>query len=345
MDSRISHVSSPNLSGVAADERPRDFHPYPAIEGVKHTADLPIATKVSASARRVQRGLAFGVVFIPFLGFIVAMMLAWKEGINRVEVGLFVGMYVLTVAGVTIGFHRHLAHRAFRTSNAFRILLAILGSMTAQGPVVFWVAVHRRHHVYSDQPGDPHSPNLQGEGPLRSLRGLWYGHIGWMFSDEQTSWIKFARDILQDRTMFRIHQQYFFWLSMGLLIPALLGGLLMRSWAGIFYGFLWGGLVRLFLANQAMWCVGSVCHYFGSKPYQTYDRSGNVWWVAFLSFGEGLQNNHHAFPNSARHGLTWWQPDFSGWIITALAALGLVWEVKHPSRRAVMAARRSTQGT
>ncbi|HEX8475585.1 MAG TPA: fatty acid desaturase [Pyrinomonadaceae bacterium] len=342
MSKTSPYIYQSNLSGVADDEPVRAFDEHPVHEGVKHSTDLPIATKVSPFARRLQRSIAFGVVFIPFVGFIVAMLLGWKYGFGYIEVGLFVGMYIFTIGGVTVGYHRHFAHRAFKTSSRMRVILAIIGSMTAQGPIVFWVAVHRRHHVYSDQPEDPHSPNLHGSGLKGTLRGLWHGHIGWMFSDEQTSWIKFARDILQDRALFRIHQQYFLWLGVGLAIPTVLGGLLYGSLTGAFYGFLWGGLVRIFCVNQAMWCVGSICHYFGNRPYQTYDYSGNIWWVAFISFGEGLQNNHHAFPNSARHGLAWWQPDFSGLIITALEAIGLIWDVRHPSERAMLAARRTT---
>jgi stearoyl-CoA desaturase (delta-9 desaturase) len=249
-------------------------------------------------------------------------------------------MYTLTIIGNTVGFHRHFAHCAFKTSQPLRLLLAVLGSMAAQGPLIFWVAVHRRHHVYSDQPGDPHSPNLNGAGLVGALRGLYHAHIGWMFTEEQTNWTRFARDILQDRMLLRIHQQYFFWLIVGLMIPAILGGLLTRTWTDILLGFLWGGLVRIFLVNQAMWCVGSICHYFGSRPFQTHDRSGNLHWVAFFTFGEGLQNNHHAFPSSARHGLAWWQPDFSGWIIRGMEVAGIAWDVKHPTARSVLEAKK-----
>ncbi|HZI86216.1 MAG TPA: fatty acid desaturase [Pyrinomonadaceae bacterium] len=305
----------------------------------------PIAVKVSPFARRLQRGIAFGVVVLPLVGFIVAMIQLWKYGISVVDVALLAVMYVVTIIGETVGYHRHFAHRAFDTSKTMRAILAILGSMTAQGPIVFWVAVHRRHHAYSDREGDPHSPNLHGKGLSGLVRGLWHGHIGWMFTDEQTSWARFAREILQDRTIFKIHQQYFFWLAMGLVIPALLGGLITKTMFGAFSGFLWGGLVRIFLVNQAMWCVGSICHRFGRNPFRTHDHSGNVYWVALLSFGEGLQNNHHAFPNSARHGLKWWEPDFSGWVIRSMETLGLIWNVKHPSAQAIRNSRQPTVHT
>lgn len=339
MDDRNFSPNRPGASAVLLDEHAGAVHAQ-ALDGVQTAGHLPIAVKVTPAARRMQRAIAGSVVFVPFVAFVYAMIQVWSRGVRAVEVGLLVGMYLLTVMGVTVGHHRHFAHRAFKTSTPMRVLLAIIGSMTAQGPIVFWVAVHRRHHVYSDRPGDPHSPNFHASGFIGALRGFWHGHIGWMFTDEQTSWAKFARDILQDRTLFKIHQHYFYWLALGLVLPAALGGLLTWSWAGVFSGFLWGGLVRLFVANQAMWCVGSVCHCFGSRPFQTHDRSGNVWWVALLTFGEGLQNNHHAFPHAARHGLTWLQPDLSGWIIKGLEAVGLVWDVKHPSARAILEARK-----
>lgn len=309
-----------------------------------HASDGPVAVKVSPYARRLQRAVAFGVVVVPFLGFVVAVVQVWTHGFNFFDLGLLAFAYVLTIVGETVGYHRLFAHRAFETSRPVRALLAVLGSMTAQGPVVFWVAVHRRHHAYSDREGDPHSPNLHGGGARGVLRGLWHGHVGWMFTDEQTNWAKFARDVLQDRTLFRIHRQYFFWLGLGLVLPALFGGLVKGTMSGAFDGLVWGGLVRIFLVNQAMWCVGSICHRFGRSPFRTHDRSGNVLWVAFVSFGEGLQNNHHAFPNSARHGLRWWEPDFSGWVIRGLKALGLVWNVKHPTAHAILHATKDSTG-
>ena len=304
-------------------------------------AEVPGVSPANSYAKRLQRSLAFAVVFVPLAGSAAAGALALTNGVSYTEVGLLVGMYFVTVFGVSVGYHRHFAHRAFKTGARTQVLLAALGSMAAQGPILFWVAVHRRHHTYSDQPGDPHSPNLEGAGALRTLSGLLHAHIGWMFSDELTDWASFTRDILHDKAVFRVHQHYFFWLALGLVIPSALGGLLTQTWAGVLQGFLWGGLVRIFLANQASWCVGSICHFFGSRPFETHDRSGNVYWVAVFTFGEGLQNNHHAFPNSAWHGLAWWQPDLSGWIIKLLEVCGVVWDVKAPSPQALAAARRS----
>jgi stearoyl-CoA desaturase (delta-9 desaturase) len=291
------------------------------------------------AAVALQRRVAGLVVALPLLATGFAVYQAFAHGVGPVELGLLAGMYVACIIGTTVGFHRLFAHRAFEAHPAVRVVLAMVGSMAAQGPLVYWVASHRRHHTYSDQPGDPHSPNLHGGGLKGLLHGLWHAHLGWMFSREQTDWVHFARDVMQDRRLFRIHQTYFLWVGLGLAIPAALGGLLSGSWLGAANGLLWGGLVRMCLVNHAAWCVGSVCHVFGSRPFRTRDRSANNYPVAILTFGEGLQNNHHAFQNSAAHGLRWWEPDLSMAVIRLLQLCGLVWNVKTPTPEAIRHAR------
>ncbi|HWG43054.1 MAG TPA: acyl-CoA desaturase [Gemmataceae bacterium] len=287
------------------------------------------------AAMRVQRRLAALVVALPLLGTLTALYQSFVYGVGGLELGILALMYTLCMLGAHVGLHRHFTHRSFRACSPVRIGLAILGSMAAQGPLVTWVAAHRRHHAYSDQPGDPHSPNLHGAGWRGMLLGLWHAHIGWMFSDEISDWSRFARDIMEDRRLFKIHQTYFTWVLLGLLLPAVLGGLIAGSWIGAANGFLWGGLVRMFLVNNGSWAVGSICHVFGTRPFNNRDHSANNYLVAIVTFGEGLQNNHHAFPSSAAHALAWWQPDLSMWFIRLLQGLGLVWDVKLPSRRLI----------
>jgi stearoyl-CoA desaturase (Delta-9 desaturase) len=281
---------------------------------------------------RMQWAIAFGIVVVPFVGVIASLILFRQYGVGWPEVVMLATMYFLCQSGVTVGLHRHFSHRSFQTSQPMRIVLAILGAMAGQGPLMFWVATHRRHHTFSDQPGDPHSPNLHGEGVGAMLRGLWHAHIGWMFSVEQTDWARFAKDLLRDRTMFRIHRLYLLWVFLGLALPAGAGWLITGTGLGALQGFLWGGLVRMFLVNHASWCVGSVCHMFGGRPFDTHDHSANNFAVAVLAFGEGLQNNHHAFPGSYSHAVKWWEPDLSAILIRGLRSLGLVWGVKYPSR-------------
>ncbi len=296
--------------------------------------------RLNSAAVRFQRQVAGAVVVLPLLGTLGAVWQLCTVGVGPVDLGLLAGMYVVCTLGATIGFHRLFSHRAFKAHPTLSLVLAAVGSMAAQGPVVFWVAEHRRHHAYSDQPGDPHSPNLRGDGLAGLLHGLWHAHLGWMFSAEQSDWAHFAKDIARDRRLFRIHQTYFTWVFLGLAIPAVLGGILTQTWIGVAHGFLWGGLVRMFLLNHASWCVGSICHRFGSRPFETRDHSANNYTVALFTFGEGLQNNHHAFQNSAAHGLAWWQPDLSMVVIRLLAALGLVWDVKLPTPEAIRSAQR-----
>jgi len=293
-----------------------------AIRGVMPASD---------SARRFKNSVAMAVVVLPFIGTVAGAVLLWGHGVSALDLWLLVVMYVLTITGITAGFHRHFAHRAFKARPSVRWILGILGSMSAQGPLLFWVATHRRHHIFSDGPGDPHSPNQHGSGFAGTLKGLWHAHIGWMFSKEITSWAHYCADLLRDRTSFTINQTYFIWVLLGFAFPAAVGGLVTQSWQGAFTGFLWGGLIRMFLVNHACWCVGSFCHVFGYRPFDNKDRSANNYLVALVSFGEGLQNNHHAFPNSANHKVRWWEPDISAWIIRLMAVVGLVYEVKLPT--------------
>jgi stearoyl-CoA desaturase (delta-9 desaturase) len=296
-------------------------------------------TLASAVAHRRQWWLAL-LTLVPPNGLgMWALWLAFSGHAGRIEWLLFAGMYLLSTTGATIGMHRLFAHRAFSAGPLLTTWLAITGSMAAQGPLLFWAANHRRHHAYSDRLGDPHSPNLHGDTPWQRLRGLWYSHIGWMFSREISAWSVFARDLVQQRYLFRLHQTYWLWVLLGLALPTLAGGWLHYSLHGAWLGFLFGGMLRIALVNHASWAVGSVCHRWGSLPFRTHDRSRNNHLVALLSFGEGLQNNHHAFPSAARHGLRWWEPDFSGWLILLLARLGWVWNVNHPSPAAVARAR------
>ena len=276
--------------------------------------------------KQLQRRFALATVLIPFLGSVLAIGLLWLTGIGAVEVALLLSMYALSIIGITVGFHRHFAHCAFRTNIAVRIILAILGSMAAQGPVIHWVSNHRRHHQYSDQSGDPHSPHL-----YEGIRGLWHGHIGWMLNSEVTNAAVFAKDLLRDSAIAKVNQLYLTWVILGLAIPGVLGGVVTGTWMGAWQGFLWGGLVRIFLAHHVTWSINSITHLYGSRPFDTSEQSTNNLWLAIPSFGEAWHNNHHAFPNSGKFGLQWWEIDLGYWIIRTLEFAGLVWEVKTPT--------------
>jgi stearoyl-CoA desaturase (delta-9 desaturase) len=291
-------------------------------------------TSQGIGTRRLQ-GVAMMVA--PFLLFALVIWALWGRGAGFLELALFAGMYAVTTLGITVGYHRYFTHRGFRTSTAGRVVLAILGSMAIQGSLSHWTAVHRKHHAHTEQTGDPHSPYVHGSGIFHNFRGLWHSHLGWMFVQERFDEAAFAQDILRDRLISRIQRLYVLWVYLGFAIPAVLGGILTASWAGALQGLLWGGLIRLLLLYHSTWSINSICHVFGSRPFRTGDRSTNNVWLSLLTFGESWHNNHHAFPSSARHGLSWWQVDLSGLFIRTLQRLGLVWDVKVPAARQLAA--------
>jgi len=240
-------------------------------------------------------------------------------------------MYVLTGLGITIGYHRLFTHRSFKTVRPVELGLAVIGSMAVEGALFRWVAMHRRHHQHSDQPGDPHSPHEFGRGFFAAIAGWWHAHVGWCFKREAPGLDRYVRDLGKDRCLRRVSRLFPLWVALGLLIPAAAGGLITGTWLGAALGFLWGGLVRVFLVHHVTWSINSVCHLWGTRPYATRDESRNNAVCGVLAFGEGWHNNHHAFPNSARHGLRWWQLDTSYLVIWVMARLGLAWRVRVPA--------------
>jgi stearoyl-CoA desaturase (delta-9 desaturase) len=274
-------------------------------------------------------------VILPFVGLIVAVALLWGHGFSWVQLGLLLGMYFLTVLGVTVGFHRLFTHRAFETTRTIQLILGILGSMSVQGPLLKWVAVHRRHHQLSDSPGDPHSPHLHGHGVLGTIRGMWHAHTGWLFKADEPGLRRYVGDLQPDRLLRTVSALFPLWVALGLLVPAVLGGLLTNTWRGGLLGFIWGGLARVFLVHHVTWSINSVCHLWGRQPFRSRDQSRNNVLFGLLGLGEGWHNNHHAFPTSARHGLNWWQIDLSYLVIRALSALRLAWKVRLPAPEVV----------
>jgi len=270
------------------------------------------------------------VVIVPFLGMVAAIAMLWGWSFGWVELTLLLSMYVLTVLGITVGFHRFFTHRAFETYGVVQYILAVLGSMAVQGPLFKWVALHRRHHQYSDKVEDPHSPYNKGGGTLGVLHGAWHAHIGWFFDPDPPELNRYVKDLARNPVLCKISALFPLWVALGVAIPAVIGGLVAGTWTGALLGALWGGLARIFLVHHVTWSINSVCHLWGRRPYGTTDHSRNNFLFGILGLGEGWHNNHHAFPASARHGLRWWQVDVSYYIIRTLAALGLAWKIKLP---------------
>jgi stearoyl-CoA desaturase (Delta-9 desaturase) len=280
---------------------------------------------------RLERNANIAAVVVPFLGVLGAGAVLWNHFLGPRDLAIFAVMYVASAGGVTIGFHRLLTHRAFETRRWMRYTFAILGSLSVQGPVIDWVADHRKHHTFTDEDGDPHSPHAgQGAGLAGMLRGLWHAHVGWLFETHgQASSKRFAPDLLEDRGMRRINKGFPLIALYSLLVPFLLG--LALSGGSLVDGglsaLLWAGLVRIFLVHHVTWSINSICHFFGRRRFETDDESTNVFWLALPSLGEAWHHNHHAFPRSAFHGLRWYELDPSGWAILALEKLGLAWDV------------------
>jgi len=237
-------------------------------------------------------------------------------------------MYVLTGFGVTLGFHRLLTHRSFATFKPVEYLLASLGSMAVQGPVMTWVADHRKHHAHTDKEGDPHSPHGHGGGLKGAMTGLYHAHMGWLFDRAgMAKPERYAKDLYEDRGMHVIQKGFLPLVLVGFLLPFLLGWAIGGTLADGLTGALWGGAVRIFLLHHVTWSINSVCHFFGTRRFAVDDHSTNVFWLSLLSFGESWHHNHHAFPRSAVHGLKRWELDPTAWMIKAMRKLRLAWNV------------------
>jgi stearoyl-CoA desaturase (Delta-9 desaturase) len=264
---------------------------------------------------------------------------AWGGALRWPDLVALTVSYLLSGLGVTVGFHRLLTHRSFKTSASMRALLAALGSMAVEGPAIEWVANHRKHHRFSDQPGDPHSPHVdRPEGRRGALVGLFHAHVGWILGgDALADRQRYAKDLLADPVVSFIDRTFLVWVLAGLALPFGLGVALTGSVAGGLTALLWGGAVRIFLLHHATFSINSLCHFFGRRRFATADESRNLLWLALPTLGEAWHNNHHAFPTSARHGLRWWQIDPSGWLIAGMERAGLVWDVVRISRERELA--------
>jgi stearoyl-CoA desaturase (Delta-9 desaturase) len=278
---------------------------------------------------RLERNVNITAVVLPFLVVATAVPLLWGRLVGVSDVVVFAVMYVACGLGVTVGFHRLLTHRAFQAHRTTRYAFAVLGSMAIQGPVIDWVADHRKHHAHTDKEGDPHSPHVgYGAGVRGAIRGLWHAHVGWLWrTNGQARAYKYARELVEDPGMKRINRAFPQIVLVSLALPALMGLLLTGTLRGLLTGLLWGGFARIFIQHHVTWSVNSICHFFGRRRFAVDDESTNVFWLALPSFGESWHHNHHAFPRSAAHGLRWWEIDLAALVIRLLRRLGLAWDV------------------
>jgi stearoyl-CoA desaturase (Delta-9 desaturase) len=274
--------------------------------------------------QKLDRFLTGTVTVLPFIGLGIAGWQMWNQWLHWYDLVAFLAVYIPTGLGITVGFHRLFTHRSFKTGPITRGVLAALGSAAIEGPVVAWVADHRKHHAFSDEEGDPHSPHVDHGG----LRGLFHAHIGWLFvHDQRALKTRYAPDLLADPVVSFVNRTFVCWVLAGFAVPFAigfaLGGTLMAGLTSL----LWGGLIRMLVLHHVTYSINSLCHVFGRRDFETGDESRNLAWLALPSFGESWHNNHHAFPTSSVHGLKWWQIDTSSMVIRLLERLGLAWDV------------------
>jgi stearoyl-CoA desaturase (delta-9 desaturase) len=327
------------LSAPALDRpstRPRVSRPAgPAAPD----AGLP-ANALGAEKRPGEQIALYAFVLVPFLALAAVVPAVWGWGLSWTDVTLTVVFYFLACLGITVGYHRYFTHGSFKAHRALRIALAIAGSVAIQGPVVQWVADHRRHHAFSDRAGDPHSPWRYGDD-LRALsKGMFHAHVGWLFDRRQTNPERYAPDLLKDAALRRTSKLFVLWAGIGIFLPALIGGLVTSSWTGAWTAFFWAGLVRVALLHHVTWSINSICHTIGSRPFAARDRSTNFWPLAILSAGESWHNLHHADPTCARHGVLRGQIDISARTIWIFEKLGWARDVKWPDPVRLAAKRR-----
>jgi stearoyl-CoA desaturase (delta-9 desaturase) len=294
------------------------------ITAVEEPKSHPYAQSMS----KLEKYANLVAVIVPFAALVAAIAFLPSTYIGPVDLAIFAGMYLLSAFGITIGYHRLLTHRAFDTPRPVKYALAILGQTAVQGPVVDWVADHRKHHAFTDEDGDPHSPHGHGGGLKGALHGLYHAHVGWLFVTQgRADRHRYARDLMDDPVMKRISKSFLLNAALGLVFPFALGFAITGRLSGGLTALLWGGAIRIFFLHHVTWSINSVCHFFGRRRFEVDDHSTNVFWLALPSLGESWHHNHHAFPRSAKHGLRWWEIDVSGLVIAAMKRLGLARDV------------------
>jgi stearoyl-CoA desaturase (Delta-9 desaturase) len=257
-----------------------------------------------------------GVGSLPFWLVHLACLLAFFTGVTWGALAVCLGLFWLRMFGVTAGYHRYFSHRSFKTGRSFQFVLALLGTLTVQKGVLWWAANHRRHHKYSDQPEDLHSP-LQ--------RGFWWSHLGWILAPDYD-----ATDYARVPDLMKFPELR--WLNDHYLLPpvALAVGLFL---AGGMTWLVWGFFISTTVLWHATFTINSLSHVYGKRRYETTDTSRNNVWLALLTMGEGWHNNHHCYMNSVRQGFFWWEVDFTYYILVALSWVGVTWDLAQPPRR------------
>ena len=319
---------------------PTTVQPRPPVLTAPRTqsADPQPLAAVPGTMRqaRIEQWILAAFIVVPLLAVAAAVPVAWGWGLGWHDAVIAFVMYAISGHGITVGYHRYFTHGSFKAPRPVRIALAVAGSLAIEGPVIRWVADHRRHHAFSDKEGDPHSPWRYGNDIKALTKGMWHAHIGWLFDVEQTNQERFAPDLLADGDIVKVDKAFMRLTAVTLLLPPLVGFLWSGfAWQGALTAFFWGSLVRVCLLHHTTWSINSICHTIGAKPFKTRDKATNVWWLAIMSMGESYHNMHHADPTAARHGVLRGQLDSSARIIWVMEKLRLVREVRWPTRERI----------
>jgi stearoyl-CoA desaturase (Delta-9 desaturase) len=267
----------------------------------------------------------------PVILLAILLPLGWGGVITTGDVILGAVMYLFTGFGVAVGLHRLLTHRSFKAHRVLKIVLAVAGSMALEGSIISWVAIHRRHHMFSDQPGDPHSPHRYGPGPVGALKGFAWAHVGWLFAVDPTDSKRFAPDLHRDPDLVLVERLFPVLAVSSLVIPFIAGWFLYGTLVGALTALLWAGFVRMAVLHHVTWSINSLCHMSGRRPFLTTDHSTNFAPLALMSFGESWHNFHHSAPSSARHGALPHQIDLSARLIWMFEKAGWATKVRWPT--------------
>ncbi|MHB1987893.1 MAG: acyl-CoA desaturase [Acidimicrobiales bacterium] len=317
----------------------------PVLRGPGPHADPATVLMPQLSAPRpaiLQQSLTALIVFGPVLGVVAAAAALFDRGVTVLDLALAVVFYAVTGHGLSAGYHRMFSHRSFKASRWLKVALAIAGSLAFEGSVNSWVANHRRHHAYTDRAGDPHSPYAYGTSPWARTRGAAHAHLGWLFQAQQTEMPRWAPDLVADPDLVRISRLFPVFCVVSLALPTLIGGAVTGSVDGAVGGFVWGGLVRIFLLHHSTFAVNSACHLWGKRPYETRsdDRATNFAPLAVLAMGDNWHNLHHSNPRLARHGVDRGQLDSTARLIWLLERTGAAWDVHWPDPASLDSRRR-----
>jgi stearoyl-CoA desaturase (delta-9 desaturase) len=311
-----------------------------APEDSARPSSQPIPPEKSGLAGVIaSRAITGFLVIGPALALGLAIPLLWGSVVHMRDIVLAIAFYLVSGFGVTVGYHRLFTHRSFKATRSLKIVLASAGSLGMEGSIIGWVANHRRHHAFSDQPGDPHSPHLQGEGFASPLRGFFHAHIGWLFRTNNTTAERYAPDLMNDADVAIISRLFPLFAISSLAAPFFLGWAWSGTIGGALTALLWAGAARMMLLHHVTWSVNSICHMFGKQPATERDKSTNFAPLGVVSFGEAWHNFHHAHPRSARHGALPHQIDPSAAVIRLFERAGWATEVRWPTELQVEACR------